>query len=101
MHFFGFYIGNYPTLERDKILRLCDLLNGLVARASEAERRLDAPVANSTCLILNPASRTQVYQALGSELAAVENPVWAGLMATFCPHRRAVGRDHRRARRRN
>ncbi|MFO0964562.1 MAG: DegT/DnrJ/EryC1/StrS aminotransferase family protein [Gemmataceae bacterium] len=27
VHFFGMYIGNYPTLERDKILRLCDLLN--------------------------------------------------------------------------
>ena len=34
-------------------------------------------------LILNPSSRTQVYQALGAELAAVENPVWAGLTATF------------------
>jgi CDP-6-deoxy-D-xylo-4-hexulose-3-dehydrase len=29
VHFYGFYIGNYPTLERNKILRLCDLLNGL------------------------------------------------------------------------
>jgi CDP-6-deoxy-D-xylo-4-hexulose-3-dehydrase len=29
VHFYGMYIGNYPTLERDKILRLCDLLNGL------------------------------------------------------------------------
>jgi CDP-6-deoxy-D-xylo-4-hexulose-3-dehydrase len=29
VHFYGFYIGNYPSLERDKILRLCDLLNGL------------------------------------------------------------------------
>jgi len=29
VHFYGFYIGNYPALERDKILRLCDLLNGL------------------------------------------------------------------------
>jgi CDP-6-deoxy-D-xylo-4-hexulose-3-dehydrase len=29
VHFYGFYIGNYPTLQRDKILRLCDLLNGL------------------------------------------------------------------------
>jgi CDP-6-deoxy-D-xylo-4-hexulose-3-dehydrase len=31
VHFFGFYIGNYPTLEREKILKLCDLLNGLKA----------------------------------------------------------------------
>ena len=29
VHFYGFYIGNYPTLERDKILRLCELLNNL------------------------------------------------------------------------
>ena len=29
VHFYGFYIGNYPTLESDRILRLCDLLNGL------------------------------------------------------------------------
>jgi CDP-6-deoxy-D-xylo-4-hexulose-3-dehydrase len=32
VHFFGCYIGNYPTLSRDKILRLCDLLNGLARR---------------------------------------------------------------------
>jgi CDP-6-deoxy-D-xylo-4-hexulose-3-dehydrase len=30
VHIYGFYIGNYPTLEREKILRLCELLNGLV-----------------------------------------------------------------------
>jgi anaerobic magnesium-protoporphyrin IX monomethyl ester cyclase len=35
-------------------------------------------------LLINPGSRTQVYQSLGTRLAAVENPVWAGLMATFC-----------------
>jgi CDP-6-deoxy-D-xylo-4-hexulose-3-dehydrase len=29
VHFYGCYIGNYPALERDRILRLCDLLNGL------------------------------------------------------------------------
>lgn len=29
VHFFGFYIGNYPSLERAKILRLCELLNDL------------------------------------------------------------------------
>jgi CDP-6-deoxy-D-xylo-4-hexulose-3-dehydrase len=31
VHFFGMYIGNYPTLERDKILRLCELLNAVAA----------------------------------------------------------------------
>lgn len=35
-------------------------------------------------VLVNPGSRKQVYQSLGSKLAAVENPVWAGLMATFC-----------------
>jgi radical SAM superfamily enzyme YgiQ (UPF0313 family) len=35
-------------------------------------------------LLINPGSRTQVYQSLGKELTAIENPVWAGLMATFC-----------------
>lgn len=34
VHFYGFYIGNYPALERGKILRLCDLLNGLAAGAA-------------------------------------------------------------------
>ncbi|HJT76059.1 MAG TPA: aminotransferase class I/II-fold pyridoxal phosphate-dependent enzyme [Gemmataceae bacterium] len=32
VHFYGFYIGNYPTLPRDRILRLCELLNGLAHR---------------------------------------------------------------------
>src|SRR6266699_783096 len=35
-------------------------------------------------VLINPGSRTQVYQSLGTRLAAIENPVWAGLMATFC-----------------
>jgi radical SAM superfamily enzyme YgiQ (UPF0313 family) len=35
-------------------------------------------------VLINPGSRRQVYQSLGKRLAAVENPVWAGLMATFC-----------------
>lgn len=35
-------------------------------------------------LLINPCSRPQVYQSLGASLTAVENPVWAGLMATFC-----------------
>ena len=29
VHFYGCYIGNYPTLSQDKILRLCELLNEL------------------------------------------------------------------------
>jgi len=34
-------------------------------------------------VLVNPGSRTQVYQSLGAKLAAIEPPVWAGLMATF------------------
>jgi CDP-6-deoxy-D-xylo-4-hexulose-3-dehydrase len=29
VHFFGFYIGNYPGLERGAIVELCDMLNAL------------------------------------------------------------------------
>ena len=29
VHFYGFYIGNYPGLEREKIRALCSLLNGI------------------------------------------------------------------------
>ena len=35
-------------------------------------------------VLINPGSRTQVYQSLGKTLTAIENPVWAGLMASFC-----------------
>jgi anaerobic magnesium-protoporphyrin IX monomethyl ester cyclase len=34
-------------------------------------------------LLVNPSSRKRVYQSLANELAAIEPPVWAGLMATF------------------
>jgi len=34
-------------------------------------------------VLVNPASRARVYQSLGHSLAAVENPVWAGLIASF------------------
>lgn len=38
VHFFGFYIGNYPELEENKILELCSLLNRLPASASHAKQ---------------------------------------------------------------
>ena len=34
-------------------------------------------------VLVNPGSRTKIYQSLGKTLTAVENPVWAGLIATF------------------
>jgi radical SAM superfamily enzyme YgiQ (UPF0313 family) len=39
-------------------------------------RRLDL-------VLVNPGSRMKLYQSLGKRLTAVENPVWAGLIATF------------------
>ena len=27
IHFYGLYTGNYPTLEQEKVLQLCDVLN--------------------------------------------------------------------------
>ena len=35
VHFYGFYIGNYPELEKGKILSLCSILNGLPGGESE------------------------------------------------------------------
>lgn len=29
VHHYGWYVGNYPALERDRILQLCEILNGL------------------------------------------------------------------------
>jgi CDP-6-deoxy-D-xylo-4-hexulose-3-dehydrase len=29
VHFYGFYIGNYPSLEKEKIIKLCSILNQL------------------------------------------------------------------------
>jgi radical SAM superfamily enzyme YgiQ (UPF0313 family) len=34
-------------------------------------------------VLVNPGSRARIYQSLGKRLTAVENPVWAGLIATF------------------
>jgi radical SAM superfamily enzyme YgiQ (UPF0313 family) len=34
-------------------------------------------------LLIHPGSRKQIYQSLSDNLAAVESPVWAGLIATF------------------
>lgn len=34
-------------------------------------------------LLVTPSSRKAVYQSLGQDVAAIENPVWSGLIATF------------------
>jgi len=34
-------------------------------------------------VLINPGSRKRVYQSLAAELAAIEPPVWTGLMATY------------------
>lgn len=33
------------------------------------------------CLIINPSALSAIYQGLSSELAAIEPPIWAGLLA--------------------
>ena len=37
-------------------------------------------------VLINPGARTAIYQALGKRLTAIENPVWAGLIASFVRH---------------
>src|SRR5204862_5565183 len=44
-------------------------------------RRRD--VSGCDLVVVNPNGRATVYQSLGASLAAVEPPVWAGLLATF------------------
>jgi CDP-4-dehydro-6-deoxyglucose reductase, E1 len=39
VHFYGVYIGNYPTLEKGKILRLCEMLNALAAEREATNGR--------------------------------------------------------------
>jgi len=39
--------------------------------------------ASIDLVLVNPGSRLAIYQSLGARLTAVENPVWAGLIATF------------------
>jgi len=38
-------------------------------------------------VLVNPGGRMSIYQALGSTLAAIEPPVWAGLLATYVRRR--------------
>ena len=38
-------------------------------------------------VLVNAANRKRIYQELGQTLTAVENPVWAGLIATFVRHK--------------
>lgn len=33
------------------------------------------------CLIVNPSALSQIYQSLSTDLAAIEPPIWAGLLA--------------------
>ena len=38
-------------------------------------------------VLINPGNRSQIYQGLGQELAAIEPPVWVGLIATYTRRR--------------
>lgn len=53
-----------------------------VSRAMSAEDRAAVP-GRLDLVLVNPCSRVRVYQALGADLAAIEPPVWIGLIATF------------------
>lgn len=39
--------------------------------------------ATPDLVLVNPANQKKIYQSLSSSLTAIENPVWAGLMAAF------------------
>lgn len=38
---------------------------------------------SSELLLINPGGRLDIYQTLASEFAAIEPPIWAGLIATY------------------
>jgi radical SAM superfamily enzyme YgiQ (UPF0313 family) len=40
-------------------------------------------ISNLDLLLINPGGRTSIYQTLASKLAAIEPPVWAGLIASY------------------
>jgi anaerobic magnesium-protoporphyrin IX monomethyl ester cyclase len=42
---------------------------------------------NTDLVIINPPNRKAIYQVLADKLAAIEPPVWAGLLATFIRRR--------------
>ena len=41
------------------------------------------------CLIINPSALSQIYQSLSGDLAAIEPPIWAALIAN---HLRTKGK---------
>ncbi|MDP3027964.1 MAG: radical SAM protein [Deltaproteobacteria bacterium] len=41
------------------------------------------PTSSPDLLLINPGGRTNIYQALASKLAAIEPPIWAGLIASY------------------
>src|SRR5437762_13977625 len=45
------------------------------------------PSRRPDLLLINPGSRADIYQSLGADLAAIEPPIWAGLLATFARRR--------------
>jgi radical SAM superfamily enzyme YgiQ (UPF0313 family) len=56
---------------------------GPVTSAHSSQERAVTFPGRLDLALINPNSRARVYQSLGSDLAAVEPPVWIGLMATF------------------
>jgi len=56
---------------------------GPVTPAHSSQERAVTRPGQLDLMLINPNSRARVYQSLGSDLAAIEPPVWIGLMATF------------------
>ena len=73
----------YKQTEGDPMVKAAIRSRQLAA----ARNRMMADIPQADVVLVNPCSRPQVYQSLGATLTAVENPVWAGLMATFCRRR--------------
>ena len=64
-----------------------DVVEG-VQRVVDLARIWEGPMSKRLdVLFVTPPSRVQVYQDLSRDLAAIEPPVWAGLLATFIRRR--------------
>src|SRR4051794_27450783 len=82
-----------PDLWRDapQVRRACRGTGQLKGRSFHAQtpprKRNIMSAAPLDLVLVNPASRPRVYQSLGKHLAAIEPPVWVGLMAGFVRNR--------------
>src|SRR5437667_2224782 len=78
-------------MRREDSTRVKGARGGLSARGTHPNLLSyveESPMSARLDLVfVNPSSRRRAYQALGQELAAVEPPVWARLLASYCLRR--------------